>query len=106
MNLASANDYATLAAFYDEISGDRSEEIRFYSSFVRPELDCIDFGCGSGVITRALQQIQFAGAEEPSRCGRMVGVDSSVDMLRRAAAVAPGIEWMQADMRTFDGNRA
>jgi SAM-dependent methyltransferase len=100
------NDYGSLAVYYDGISGDRTDEIRFYSDFVRPDRDCIDFGCGSGVITRALREAQAAGSAQTASCGRMVGVDSSAGMLALAAERAPDVEWIKADMRAFDGEGA
>lgn len=57
-----------------------------------PRLAC-DLGCGTGEHTRML------AARWPA--ARVVGVDASAQMLERARAAAPGIEWMQADLNAW-----
>jgi len=50
----------------------------------------VDLGCGPGNST-ALLRARWPGAHH-------TGVDSSKDMLRRAASDAPDIEWVEADV--------
>lgn len=49
-----------------------------------------DLGCGPGNVTRILR------ARWPRAA--LTGVDNSAEMLARAAAVAPGVRWQQADV--------
>lgn len=53
----------------------------------------VDLGCGPGNVTGLLAG-RWPGA-------RVTGVDSSPDMLAKAAAGQPGIEWQQADVATW-----
>lgn len=50
----------------------------------------VDLGCGPGNST-ALLRARFTNAN-------LVGVDSSVEMLKKARADLPGVEWIQADV--------
>src|SRR5207253_752077 len=52
-----------------------------------------DLGAGAGNVTRLI------AARWPEV--RIVGVDSSAEMLAKAAAESPGIEWRQADLATW-----
>ncbi|MFF5973411.1 methyltransferase domain-containing protein [Streptomyces sp. NPDC012769] len=52
-----------------------------------------DVGCGPGTITRLLTE-RFPGAE-------VHGVDSSEEMLRTAAGIAPGAAFHQEDIRSW-----
>ncbi len=53
----------------------------------------IDLGCGAGNVTKALKQ-RWPEAE-------FTGVDGSPDMLARARAGDPDIEWVEADMNDW-----
>ena len=53
----------------------------------------VDLGCGPGNST-ALLRDRFPGA-------KIVGVDNSPEMLRRARADGPEIEWMHGDVATW-----
>jgi trans-aconitate 2-methyltransferase len=52
--------------------------------------DVVDLGCGPGNST-ALLRDRWPRA-------RLTGVDSSADMLQRARADVPGVQWVQADI--------
>jgi len=81
-----------------------TQYLKFAAPRLRPALDLLarveldapslvyDLGCGTGQLTR-LMAARWPGA-------RVVGVDSSAEMLARAAAEAQGagIEWQQADL--------
>src|SRR4051794_629071 len=62
----------------------------------RPEL-VVDLGAGAGNVTRLL------AARWPE--ARVVGIDSSAEMLAKAAAESPGIEWRQADLGSWRPDR-
>src|SRR6188768_388164 len=53
----------------------------------------VDLGCGPGNSTALLRE-RWPGA-------RVIGVDSSREMLERARQDAPDIEWVQADAASF-----
>ncbi len=55
--------------------------------------EVVDLGCGAGNVTRLLAQRWPAA--------RVTGVDSSPEMLARAATEAPGIAWSQADVAAW-----
>ena len=67
---------------------------------VRPDLDVVDLGCGTGRLTRALAD-RLPGA-------RVLGLDRSEEMLARAAAHArPGLRFERGDLATaLDGAAA
>jgi trans-aconitate 2-methyltransferase len=56
-----------------------------------------DLGAGAGNVTRLI------AARWPD--ARIVGVDSSAEMLAKAAAENPGIEWQQADLAAWRPDR-
>ena len=56
-----------------------------------------DLGAGAGNVTRLI------AARWPA--ARIVGVDSSAEMLAKAAAENPGIEWQEADLATWRPDR-
>ena len=62
----------------------------------RPEL-VYDLGAGAGNVTRLIAA-RWSEA-------RVVGVDSSAEMLAKAAAELPSIEWRQADLATWRPDR-
>jgi trans-aconitate 2-methyltransferase len=53
----------------------------------------VDLGCGPGNSTALLRERWPAA--------RLSGVDSSVEMLRRAREDAPGVDWVQADVASW-----
>jgi trans-aconitate 2-methyltransferase len=53
----------------------------------------VDLGCGAGNITRLLH-VRWPAAE-------VTGVDGSAAMLAAAAAAAPGVRWLQTDLRDW-----
>ncbi|HIJ62526.1 MAG TPA: methyltransferase domain-containing protein [Rhodospirillaceae bacterium] len=57
-----------------------------------PRLIC-DLGCGAGNVTRLLAE------RWPS--ARLIGVDSSPEMLERAKAVLPSAQWVVADLGSW-----
>ncbi|MDB5803022.1 MAG: tam [Betaproteobacteria bacterium] len=82
--------------------------LKFGSDRLRPALDLlarvglqapkvvVDLGCGAGNVTQALR------ARWPdARQTHIIGVDSSPEMLARAAKTEPSAEWVQADISTW-----
>jgi len=81
---------------------DPAQYLKFAGARLRPAIDLLqrvdlevpalvyDLGAGAGNVTRLL------AARWPQ--ARIVGVDSSAEMLAKAAAEAPGIEWRRADL--------
>src|SRR6266536_1297891 len=84
---------------------DPAQYLKFAGPRLRPapdllqRIDCeapsrvYDLGAGAGNVTRLI------AARWPE--ARVVGVDSSAEMLAKAAAENPGIEWQQADLATW-----
>src|SRR5437868_3583124 len=84
---------------------DPAQYLKFAGPRLRPALDLLqridldaprrvfDLGAGAGNVTRLL------AARWPQ--ARMVGVDSSAEMLAKAAAELPQIRWQQADLGTW-----
>ncbi len=83
-------------------SWDPGQYLKFADHRLRPALDLMarippieprivyDLGCGPGNITRMLAE-RWPGA-------RVIGVDSSAEMLAKARDQAPGVELLQADL--------
>ena len=83
---------------------------KFIELRTRPALDllrrivldnphCIyDLGCGTGKITRLLAD-RWPGA-------RVIGIDRSIDMLRKAREATSNVEWLEADISTWGANEA
>ncbi len=81
---------------------DPAQYLKFGGERLRPAADLLanvpsaspatihDLGCGTGSVTRLLR-VRWPAA-------RIIGVDSSPDMLARAAAEGPAAEWVQADL--------
>ncbi|MHB8685284.1 MAG: class I SAM-dependent methyltransferase, partial [Dehalococcoidia bacterium] len=92
--------YATqeLAALYDVVWGDLSDDLQMYEQFARRgELPSLELGAGSG---RVALHLARAGLD-------VVGIDASLAMLARAEAAldpatAPHVRLVEADMRDFD----
>ena len=84
---------------------DPAQYLKFADHRLRPAVDLLnridlgmpkeiyDLGAGAGNVTRLLR------ARWPN--ARITGIDSSQDMLDKAAATAPGIEWQRADLDTW-----
>jgi trans-aconitate 2-methyltransferase len=83
---------------------DPSQYLKFAGPRLRPALDLLqridfeaprtvyDLGAGAGNVTRLI------AARWPA--AHIVGVDSSAEMLAKAEAENPGIEWQEADLAT------
>src|SRR5690349_20663698 len=79
--------------------------LKFADHRLRPAVDLLnrvdaaapslvyDLGCGAGNVTRLLR------ARWPA--ARIVGVDSSREMLQKAAQAVPDVEWVRADLATW-----
>jgi trans-aconitate 2-methyltransferase len=88
---------------------DPAQYLKFAGPRLRPALDLLqridlaapatvyDLGAGAGNVTRLI------AARWPE--ARIVGVDSSTEMLAKAAAELPAIEWQQADLATWRAER-
>ena len=88
---------------------DPAQYLKFAGPRLRPALDllqridveapaCVyDLGAGAGNVTRLIK------ARWPD--ARVVGVDSSAEMLAKAAAENPTIEWQQADLAAWRPDR-
>ncbi|MFI4948761.1 MAG: methyltransferase domain-containing protein [Alphaproteobacteria bacterium] len=84
---------------------DPAQYLKFAGPRLRPALDLLqridkeapetvyDLGAGAGNVTRLI------AARWPA--ARIVGVDSSAEMLQKAAAENPGILWQEADLATW-----
>jgi trans-aconitate 2-methyltransferase len=88
---------------------DPAQYLKFAGPRLRPALDLLqridretpasvyDIGAGAGNVTRLI------AARWPA--ARIVGVDSSAEMLAKAAAENPRIEWQEADLATWRPDR-
>lgn len=88
---------------------DPAQYLKFADHRLRPARDLLaripeigpdtvyDLGCGPGNITRLLAERWPAA--------RVIGVDSSADMLEKAGAEAPGVEFVQADLEHWSPSR-
>jgi trans-aconitate 2-methyltransferase len=84
---------------------DPAQYLKFAGPRLRPALDLLqridaeaprhvyDLGAGAGNVTRLI------AARWPA--AKVVGVDSSAEMLAKAAAENPHVEWQQADLSTW-----
>ncbi|HLN25453.1 MAG TPA: methyltransferase domain-containing protein [Patescibacteria group bacterium] len=82
-----------------------AQYLKFAEHRLRPAIDLLnrveaeaprliyDLGCGAGNVTRLLR-LRWPLA-------RIVGVDSSAEMLEQARATLPDVEWVQADLATW-----
>ena len=57
-----------------------------------------DLGCGTGTVTRIIAE-RFSGA-------RVIGIDSSREMLAKASAAPGSIEWVRADIAEWEPERS
>jgi trans-aconitate 2-methyltransferase len=88
---------------------DPAQYLKFAGPRLRPALDLLqrigieapdvvyDLGAGAGNVTRLI------AARWPQ--AHIAGVDSSAEMLAKAAAENPGIEWQQADLASWRPSR-
>ncbi len=88
---------------------DPAQYLKFAGPRLRPAVDLLqridvaapavvyDLGAGAGNVTRLI------AARWPA--ARVVGVDGSAEMLAKAAAENPGIEWQQADLAAWRPER-
>src|ERR1041385_2445844 len=88
---------------------DPAQYLKFAGPRLRPALDLLqridkeepenvyDLGAGAGNVTRLIAERWPAA--------RIVGVDSSEEMLLKAAAENPGIQWQRADFVTWRAGR-
>jgi SAM-dependent methyltransferase len=83
--------YATFAAFYDAVMGDRSEEVSYFRSLIdkhhRSPRTVLELACGTGAVLEQLRD-DF----------EVTGVDLSAPMLELARAKVPTARFVQADM--------
>ncbi len=85
---------------YERFARERSLPFFDLAGFVRPALEMrvLDLGCGTGALTRVLHE--RTGARQT------LGIDSSAEMLERAAAQCTlGLSFQQADIATFSPER-
>ncbi len=87
-------NYAKFSQFYDEIMGDRSEEIEqlrdYITRYLPTATSLLELGCGTGALLAGL-------AAEMS----VTGVDQSPEMLAIAAKNAPTATLVPADITKF-----
>src|SRR5947207_12749880 len=88
---------------------DPAQYLKFAGPRLRPALDLLqridkeapsrvyDLGAGAGNVTRLI------AARWPE--ARVVGIDSSAEMLAKAAAENPDIKWQQADLAAWRPDR-
>jgi trans-aconitate 2-methyltransferase len=88
---------------------DPAQYLKFAGPRLRPALDLLqridketpslvyDLGAGAGNVTRLI------AARWPQ--ARVVGIDGSAEMLAKAAAESPGIEWRRADLAAWRPDR-
>src|SRR5258707_14734827 len=88
---------------------DPLQYLKFAGPRLRPAIDLLghieaeapdlvyDLGCGAGNVTR------FIAERWPA--ARIVGVDGSAEMLAKARADLPQIEWQQADLAAWRPER-
>ena len=87
---------------------DPTQYLKFGSDRLRPALDLlarvglpapkvvVDLGCGAGNVTRCLRE-RWPDAKQT----HIIGVDSSPEMLARAAKTEPNAQWVQADIASW-----
>ena len=88
--------FETMAARGDNVHGEADAIERLaVEHFEGRRMDVLDAGCGTGRL----------GIELARRGHRVVGADLDPDMIERARAKAPDIEWHVADLGTFATQR-
>jgi SAM-dependent methyltransferase len=100
MTQSEAAAYDRFSKHYDLMVADRQPHIDFYTSLVQPGLRSLaDVGCGTGTITAALAARMRALNGDNIR---VAGIDGSAGMLKEAARLHAGIEWICRDLRSMD----
>jgi SAM-dependent methyltransferase len=86
--------YAKFARFYDQIMGDRTDEIERIREYVKRYMpdagSLLELGCGTGALLTGL------AADMP-----VTGIDRSAEMLAVAARQATGARLIKSDMTSF-----
>lgn len=86
--------YANFARFYDQIMGDRGEEVERIRGYIKRYLpgagSLLELGCGTGALLGPL------AGDMP-----VTGVDRSAEMLAIAAKQAPTARLVESDMTAF-----
>ncbi len=85
---AYADRFAAMAAAGEDING----EVALAASLVPSPARVLDAGCGTGRSSIAFDSLGYD----------VVGIDLDDAMLDVARADAPGLDWRQADLATFD----
>ena len=83
-----AERFRAMAARGEDIHG----EAAFVTGLVDPPARVLDAGCGTGRIAVRLDELGYA----------VVGADVDEAMLEVARAEAPGLDWRQADLASFE----
>lgn len=87
-------DYADFAGFYDQIMGDRSDEVERIRGYIKRYLpdagSLLELGCGTGALLAAL------ASDMP-----VTGIDRSAEMLAIAAKQAAAARLIESDMTRF-----
>ncbi len=80
---------------YEKFKGERSQPFWDLVALVdpRPHMRIVDFGCGTGELTRALH--------DRLQASETLGIDNSASMLSKAPA-APGLRFEKAAIESFD----
>ena len=91
--------YNSWADYYDLTDVDRTRDIAFYRRLVRDGTrSLVELGCGTGTVLAPMAQ-DVIRRHGPPPGVRIVGVDISAQMLRRARAREPRIDWVPGDLR-------
>jgi SAM-dependent methyltransferase len=80
------------AALYDAENRWAADDDFYLALALRIGGPVLDLACGTGRLTRAIA----------ARGIRVTGLDLAAPMLARARMLAPGVEWVEADLRRFD----
>jgi len=98
MAYGEAAEYENGADFYDDMVGDRTAHIAFYTGLVGAgQVSVMDLACGTGLITVAMANA--VRTKSPGAAHRVCGMDGSKRMLARAGVLDPTIGWMHTDIR-------
>ena len=93
---SAGEDYAVRYAERFRALAERGEDIHGEAAFVADLIPAparvLDAGCGTGRVAVRLHELGYD----------VVGVDVDAAMLDQARAAAPGLDWRQADLATFD----
>ena len=98
MPYGEAVEYQNIADFYDDMVGDRTSHIAFYTNLVSVRgTPVVDLACGTGRITAAMAIATRTSS--PVAATRVCGIDGSTRMLAQASMLDPTVAWMKADIR-------